>query len=58
MLMYYFLGGEGAPNKRITLLLVIYGLAGLMVSSFPYFSLKIRTCGKNIPSGCWFPVLF
>ena len=24
VLMYYFLGGEGAPNKHITLLLVIY----------------------------------
>ena len=38
--LYYYLGGEGAPNKQITLLLVIYGLAVLMVSNFQYFSLK------------------
>lgn len=38
--LYYFLGGEGAPNKQITLLLVIYGLAALMVSHFHYVSLK------------------
>jgi len=49
VLMYYFLGGEGAPNKRITLLLVIYGLAGLMVSGFPYFSLKNSDLRKKHP---------
>ena len=27
--LYYYLGGEGAPNKQVTLLLVIYGLAGI-----------------------------
>jgi len=49
VLMYYFLGGEGAPNKHITLLLVIYGLAGLMVSSFHYFSLKNSDLRKRHP---------
>ena len=49
VLMYYFLGGEGAPNKHITLLLVIYGLAGLMVSGFPYFSLKNSALRKKHP---------
>jgi len=39
-LMYYFLGGEGATNKHITLLLLIYALAGLMVSTVPYYSFK------------------
>jgi CDP-diacylglycerol---serine O-phosphatidyltransferase len=38
--MYYFLGGEGATNKHITLLLLIYALGGLMVSTIPYYSFK------------------
>src|SRR5918995_2543754 len=49
VIIYYFLGGEGAPNKHVTLLLVIYGLAGLMVSSFPYFSLKNSDLRKRHP---------
>jgi len=49
VVIYYFLGGEGAPHKRITLLLVIYGLAVLMVSSFPYFSLKNSDLRKRLP---------
>ena len=40
ILMYFFLGGEGATNKHITLLLLIYVLAGLMVSSVAYYSFK------------------
>jgi CDP-diacylglycerol--serine O-phosphatidyltransferase len=40
ILMYYFLGGEGATNKHITLLLLIYVLAGLMVSTIRYYSFK------------------
>jgi CDP-diacylglycerol--serine O-phosphatidyltransferase len=47
--LYYYLGGEGAPNKQVTLLLVIYGLAGLMVSGFPYFSLKNTDLRKRFP---------
>lgn len=49
VLMYYYLGGEGAPNKQLTLLLVIYGLALLMVSGFPYFSLKSTDLRKRFP---------
>jgi len=49
VLMYYYLGGEGAPNKQITLLLVIYGLAVLMVSGFPYLSLKNTDLRKRFP---------
>jgi CDP-diacylglycerol--serine O-phosphatidyltransferase len=49
IVMYHFLGGEGAANKHITLLLVIYGLAVLMVSSFPYFSLKNSDLRKRLP---------
>jgi CDP-diacylglycerol--serine O-phosphatidyltransferase len=47
--MYYFLGGEGAANKRIILLLVIYLLAGLMVSNFQYFSFKQLVLKKKHP---------
>jgi CDP-diacylglycerol--serine O-phosphatidyltransferase len=49
VLMYYFLGGEGSPSKHVTLLLVIYGLAVLMVSGFPYFSLKNSDLRKRHP---------
>jgi CDP-diacylglycerol--serine O-phosphatidyltransferase len=49
VLLYYYLGGDGAPNKHITLLLVIYGLALLMVSGFPYFSLKNTDLRKRFP---------
>lgn len=45
--LYYFLGGEGSPNKPITLLLVIYGLAALMVSNFHYLSLKSADLRKR-----------
>lgn len=47
--LYYYLGGEGAPNKQVTLLLVIYGLAVLMVSGFPYFSPKNTDLRKRFP---------
>lgn len=40
ILLYYFLGGEGATSKHLTLLLLIYALAGLMVSTIPYYSFK------------------
>jgi CDP-diacylglycerol--serine O-phosphatidyltransferase len=49
VLLYYKLGGEGAPNKHVILLLVIYGLAGLMVSSFHYLSLKNSDLRKRHP---------
>jgi CDP-diacylglycerol--serine O-phosphatidyltransferase len=49
VLIYYFLGGEGAPSKQIILLLEIYLLAGLMVSNFHYFSLKKGELHKRHP---------
>jgi CDP-diacylglycerol--serine O-phosphatidyltransferase len=49
VLLYYYLGGEGSPSRHITLLLVIYGLAALMVSSVPYFSLKNNDIKKRHP---------
>lgn len=40
ILIYHYLGGEGATSKHITLLLLIYILAGLMVSNVRYYSVK------------------
>ncbi|MEE9185929.1 MAG: CDP-diacylglycerol--serine O-phosphatidyltransferase, partial [Candidatus Binatia bacterium] len=40
VLMYQFLGEATAFHKPIILLLVIYGLAGLMVSNFRYLSFR------------------
>jgi len=40
VLLFYFFGGEGAANKHILMLLVIYGVAGLMVSEVRYYSFK------------------
>ena len=40
VLLFYFFGGEGATHKHIILLLLIYSLAGLMVSEVPYYSFK------------------
>jgi CDP-diacylglycerol--serine O-phosphatidyltransferase len=51
ILMYFFLGGEGATNKHITLLLLIYALAGLMVSTLPYYSFKEIHLYRRAPFG-------
>jgi CDP-diacylglycerol--serine O-phosphatidyltransferase len=40
VLLYYYFGGEGATNKHILMLLVIYAVAGLMVSEIRYYSFK------------------
>jgi len=49
VILYYYLGGEGSPSRHLTLLLVIYGLAGLMVSNIPYFSLKNNDVRRRHP---------
>ncbi len=49
VILYYYLGGAGAPNRHLTFLLVIYGLAALMVSNVPYFSLKNHDFKKRHP---------
>jgi CDP-diacylglycerol--serine O-phosphatidyltransferase len=51
ILMYFFLGGEGATHKHITLLLLIYTLAGLMVSNIRYFSFKDLQLARRQPFG-------
>lgn len=49
ILMYFFLGGAGATSKHITLLFLIYALAGLMVSNLPYYSFKEIHLHKRQP---------
>ena len=49
VIMFYYLGGAGSPARHLTLLLVIYGLAALMVSNIPYFSLKSGDVKKRHP---------
>src|SRR5262249_56965638 len=53
VLLYYFLNGQGDPNKHILMLLVIYAVAALMVSEFRYFSFKEFKLHRRHP----FPVL-
>jgi CDP-diacylglycerol---serine O-phosphatidyltransferase len=40
VLLYYWLGGEGQTGKHILMLLVIFAVAGLMVSEIKYYSFK------------------
>lgn len=40
VLLYYWFGGEGETGKHITMLLVIFAVAGLMVSEIRYYSFK------------------
>jgi len=53
VLLYYYLNGQGDPNKHILMLLVIYAVAALMVSEFRYFSFKEFKLHRRHP----FPVL-
>jgi len=39
-MLYYFFGGEGATYRHLIVLLMVYALAGLMVSNVRYFSFK------------------
>jgi len=49
IILYYHLGGVGVPDRDPTFLLLVYGLAGLMVSNIPYFSLKNNDVRKRHP---------
>jgi CDP-diacylglycerol--serine O-phosphatidyltransferase len=40
VMLYYFFGGEGATYRHLIVLLMVYALAGLMVSNIRYFSFK------------------
>jgi CDP-diacylglycerol--serine O-phosphatidyltransferase len=41
VLLFYYFGGAGATHKQGILLVLIYALAGLMVSNLRYFSFKV-----------------
>jgi CDP-diacylglycerol--serine O-phosphatidyltransferase len=49
IILYYHFGGAGVPGRDLTFLLVVYSLAGLMVSNIPYFSLKNNDVRKRHP---------
>ena len=49
VILYNFLDGAGSPSRHVIFLLVIYGLAALMVSNIPYFSLKSTDMRKRHP---------
>ncbi|HLK11057.1 MAG TPA: CDP-diacylglycerol--serine O-phosphatidyltransferase [Candidatus Binatia bacterium] len=53
VLLFYHLGGQGDSSKHLTMLLVIYAVAGLMVSEIRYFSFKEIQLHRRHP----FPVL-
>lgn len=40
VLLYYYFGGQGATYRHLIVLLMVYSLAGLMVSGVRYFSFK------------------
>jgi CDP-diacylglycerol---serine O-phosphatidyltransferase len=40
VMLYYFFGAEGATYRHLIVLLIVYALAGLMVSNVRYFSFK------------------
>jgi CDP-diacylglycerol--serine O-phosphatidyltransferase len=40
VMLYYFFGGEGPTYRHLIVLLMVYALAGLMVSNVRYFSFK------------------
>ena len=49
VILYNYMDGAGAPSRHLIFLLVIYGLAALMVSNIPYFSLKNNDMRKRHP---------
>ncbi len=53
VLLFYYFGGIDPPNKRLTMLVVIFLVAGLMVSEVRYFSFKEIRVHQRHP----FPVL-
>jgi CDP-diacylglycerol--serine O-phosphatidyltransferase len=40
VVLYYFFGGDGATYRHLIVLIMVYALAGLMVSNVRYFSFK------------------
>ncbi|RMF42033.1 MAG: CDP-diacylglycerol--serine O-phosphatidyltransferase [Deltaproteobacteria bacterium] len=57
VLLFYYLGGTGTI-KKVSVLLLIYGLAFLMVSSIRYYSFKDPELVKRQPFGALVLVIF
>ena len=53
VLLFYYFRGQGTPNKHVTMLLLIFAVAALMVSEVRYFSFKEFRIHRRHP----FPVL-
>lgn len=53
VLLYYYFGGQGELTKRLVALLVVFAMAGLMVSEVRYFSFKEFNLHQRHP----FPLL-
>jgi CDP-diacylglycerol--serine O-phosphatidyltransferase len=53
VLLFYYMRGQGTPTKHVTMLMVIFGVAALMVSEVRYFSFKELHVHRRHP----FPVL-
>ena len=51
VLLFYFLGGSGPLLKHVSVLFLIFTLAGLMVSNFSYYSFKDPELVKRQPFG-------
>lgn len=51
VLLFYHLGGSGPLLKKVSVLLLIYVLAALMVSNFSYYSFKDPELVKRQPFG-------
>ena len=49
--LYDYLGGEGTTSKHITLLMLVYALAGLMISTIRYASFKDLNLRDRQPFG-------
>jgi len=49
VLMYKYVGRSGLPDKHVTLLLITYALAILMVSNIPYNNFKTVKLNKRQP---------
>ncbi len=49
VLLYFYFGGEGATNKHLVLLLMVYALALLMVSNVRYYSFKDIDLRARLP---------
>jgi CDP-diacylglycerol--serine O-phosphatidyltransferase len=54
VLLYFHLGGEGSFSKQIALLLMVYLLGVLMVSSIPYYGFKELDLLRRKPFGVLF----